>query len=238
MKHSKIRLYLNEPLAAGASVSIVAEQHHYLNKVMRCRQGDIVNLFNAIDGEYVAILTAQPRVLLVQEQMRLPQAKLPKLGLAFVPIKNHGAAFIVQKATELGVSDIYPLLSRYAVVNKVNLEKLQLVAIEAAEQCGRLAVPQIHPLLTLPQFVANLPVNGKLLFADESGAGQPLPNIESQDDCLLIGPEGGFSKEERQMLNANSKVQAIHLGKNILRAETAAVAALAVYQATVGEWYK
>ncbi len=240
MKYNKIRLYSDSALAAGSGNAIItAAQYHYLTKVMRLRAGASLSIFNERDGEYTATLTEQANILTLHAQIRPPQVNSYKLSLAFVPIKNPGAAFIVQKATELGVSDIYPVMSRYAVVDKINLDKLNLVAIEAAEQCGRLSLPRIHPMIQLSQLVAHPPFQGKLFFADESGAGQPLSKCSSiHDDCLLIGAEGGFSAEERQMLNAAAHVLAVDLGANILRAETAVIAALAVYQANLGNWYK
>jgi 16S rRNA (uracil1498-N3)-methyltransferase len=238
MRYAKIRLYsenLHEESQKEVVISLA--QAHYLTKVMRLREGAEVNIFNAKMGEFTAVISPDKNILYLCKKVREPmQATCNKLALAFAPIKNPGASFIVQKATELGVDEIYPVLTQYTVVDKVNLEKLKIIAIEAAEQCGRLSLPIIHPLQSLQNLISNFPLDSSLLLADENGDGIKMNNCNLKKvNCILIGPEGGFSSSEREMLKMLPSLQQIDLGENILRAETAAIAAIAIYQVINGK---
>jgi 16S rRNA (uracil1498-N3)-methyltransferase len=238
MRYAKIRLYSeNLQNEAQKEVVISTAQAHYLTKVMRLREGAEVSIFNAKVGEFAAAVSSVKNILFLHKKVREPvQVKENKLALAFAPIKNPGAGFIIQKATELGVDEIYPVLTQRTVVDKVNLEKLKLIAIEAAEQCGRLSLPIIHPLQNLKNFIGNFPLDASLLLADETGAGIKMSNCDFKKiNCILIGPEGGFSSSEREMLKTLPALQKIDLGENILRAETAAIAAIASYQVINGK---
>lgn len=238
MSSSKIRLFIDTiQFSANQEISICGNQHHYLSKVMRIGKGDNVIIFNGHDGDWLAKvvdITNKHCSLFLCKQLKQQQLE-PKLTLCFAPIKAVTPAWIVQKATELGASDIVPILTERTIVRKVNHEKMHLSAIEAAEQCERQTVPIIHPPLPLSKLLTRPNFHGKLLFCDEripitSGLAMALKGLECKDDALLIGPEGGFTLEEKTMLQKYQFVQPISLGERILRAETATLAALALYQ--------
>lgn len=236
-----IRLYTTEPLTIGRHITLADNQAHYLLNVMRVSVGDSVSLFNGHDGQWRAEvetihkkhITLQPR-----EQTR-KQTPSPDVWLAFSPIKNK-SELVVEKATELGVSKILPVVTRHAVVRSVNMEKLTAHAVEAAEQCERLDVPALETHKDLSYLLGNWPKDRLLLYGDESGGGQPLPTLLKelplQPTALLIGPEGGFAREEFEMLRACDFARGFGMGPRILRADTAAVAGLACLMAAHGDW--
>ncbi len=239
----KARLYLRDArLREGANVTLQEAAAHYLIHTLRAKPGEWVALFNGRDGEWAAELTrvgkreADARVA---RQLK-PQRASPPVGLVFAPVKNEKIDFLVKRAVELGVSDIWPVFTRYTIVSRVNEERLMSNAVEAAEQCGRLDVPAIHAPQKLERLLSAWPADITLLHCDESGQGealkQALPALSPARYAVLIGPEGGFSPEERGILRGLPYIKPVSLGPRILRAETAALAALACVQAWLGDW--
>jgi 16S rRNA (uracil1498-N3)-methyltransferase len=234
-RSADLRLFVDVPLAGGGLLEPSAAQAHYLLTVMRRRAGDEVMLFNGRDGEWLATIDPVERRrcrLAIVEQLR---AQLPEPGpaLLFAPLKRIRQEFMIEKATELGVARLEPVFTRRSVVDRINRSRILSIAIEAAEQSGRLTVPEIDPPTSLDQRLETWPDDRLLYFGDETGAGQPL--LETLRDKgpgdLLIGPEGGFTDEELAGLRSLDRVVAISLGPRLLRAETAALAALACWQA-------
>lgn len=239
--HQLPRLFVESDLAEGAYVALEEAQAHYLIRVMRRGVGEKLVMFNGRDGEWLARIAEagkrDARVELLQ-CLRVQQAG-PDIWLMFAPIKHGHMDFLVEKATELGASRLMPVLTRRAIVNRVNDEKMRKHAMEAAEQSERLDVPRIEPLQPLEAHLANWPKERLLVFADEGG-GTPIAelagNIASAVPlALLIGPEGGFTQEERTRLRGLPQVRPTALGPRILRADTAALAALACLQAIWGD---
>jgi 16S rRNA (uracil1498-N3)-methyltransferase len=237
LRPPRIRLYVDLPLAAGMVLEPDPAPCHYLLNVLRQRQGDRLALFNGRDGEWGAVLTAVERRrarLRVEEQLRVQQPE-PGPSLLFAPLKRTRLEFLIEKATELGVARLEPVLTRHTVVDRVNLGRLSSIAIEAAEQCGRLTVPELAPLAPLLERVAVQPAARPLYLADETGAGAPLLQALARGPGdLLVGPEGGFAADELALLRQSPAVVPVSLGPRILRAETAALAALACWQAALG----
>jgi 16S rRNA (uracil1498-N3)-methyltransferase len=239
----KLRLFVDAPLHQGAHVVLEAAQAHYLLHVMRTRAGDRVRLFNGRDGEWRAQIVQAGRrnLILVCDLQIEPQTGVPDLWLIFSPIKKTPADYVAQKATELGVRLLQPVLTRRTVARRVNLERLQANAIEAAEQSGRLSIPEIRPLRDLDAVLQDWPRERRLLFCDEGG-GAPIADalLEARGQGaawgVLTGPEGGFAPEERAYIRNFPFVLPVTLGPRIVRADTAALAALAVWQAVCGDW--
>jgi 16S rRNA (uracil1498-N3)-methyltransferase len=232
---AKIRLYVDLPLAAGGVLEPSPAQCHYLLTVMRRRDGDTVALFNGRDGEWRASVETFERRrcrLTIEEQSR-PQRLEPGPALLFAPLKRIRQEFLIEKATELGVATLAPVLCRRSVVDRLNRNRLLSIAIEAAEQSGRLTVPEVDQALPLAERLAERG-NGECLFVgDGTGAAQPFADALEEHGLgdLLIGPEGGFDADEMEELRARAGVVPISLGPRTLRAETAALAALACWQA-------
>jgi 16S rRNA (uracil1498-N3)-methyltransferase len=239
----KLRLFMDAPLSVGAEIAVDDAQAHYLLHVMRARAGDRLRLFNGRDGEWRARIAEAGRrsCKLVCEVETEPQSQVPDLWLAFAPIKKTPADYVAQKATELGVRVLQPVLTRRTVVRRVNAERLRANAIEAGEQSGRLSVPEIRPAVDLEALLYNWPQERRLLFCDESG-GAPIADAlieargESSAWSVLTGPEGGFAPEERAFIRKHAFVLSVSLGPRIVRADTAALAALAIWQAICGDW--
>ena len=237
----KIRLYVPEPFAGTQELQLSEAQSHYVANVMRAQLGDLVSVFNGQDGQWLAeVSQVKKKSVTLQLQARqLAQKSSPDLWLVFAPVKNK-TELVVEKATELGVSKILAVFTRYSVVRSINQEKLETHAIEAAEQCERMDVPPIEEHKDLQSLLAAWPKDRTLLYGDESGNGLPmtqlLPTLVGKPCAVLIGPEGGFSKEEHQLLMNTSFVKGFGLGPRILRADTAAVAALACVQSMLGDW--
>ncbi len=237
----KIRLYVDDGLAPGAAIAPRDEQAHYLRRVMRLDDGDEVALFNGRDGEWRARLACDgPRrcTLRAVERLRAQQCALD-LWLGFAPVKRPHIDLIVTKATELGAARLMPVLTRFTVVDRINARRLRARTIEAAEQCGRLDLPALDEPVDLDSFLAKL--NGRpVLWADESGGGQAFSRVldpmPAGPVVLLVGPEGGFSDEERAHLRYFAGAAAVSLGPRTLRAETAAIAMLTLWQALAGDW--
>ncbi|MFT7145773.1 MAG: 16S rRNA (uracil1498-N3)-methyltransferase [Yoonia sp.] len=237
---SKVRLYVDHPLGQGQSVPLSREQSHYLFGVMRLEEGVVLSLFNGADGEWDATVEKAGKkggILLCQIQTR-PLQPPPDLWLLFAPIRKERTAFIVEKSVEMGAARICPVQTDYTQsANRIRQNKLQAHAVEAAEQCGGTFVPPVDDLKKLDRFLADWPVDRQLMFCDEFLIGNPvgLPDI-SGAWAILIGPEGGFSPAERDRLRSLPFAHPVSLGPRILRADTAAVAALTVWQQTLGDW--
>lgn len=239
------RLYVSADLGSGYEVGLEREQTNYLINVMRLAAGDSVILFNGRDGAWVAKITDPHRKGVTLECVGLAAAQTPApdLWFGFAPLKVGRLDYLVQKATEMGAGVIQPVITRYTQVHRLRADKLEANIIEAAEQCEVLAVPRLGEEIELGELLANwLRDHGqrRLIFCDESAPSaspvSQLRELEGHPAGILIGPEGGFSDEERALLLAQSFVIPISLGPRILRADTAAVAALAVVQATIGDW--
>ena len=234
-----IRLYVEADLAAGAGVALAAGQAHYLRQVMRKAAGAEVLLFNGRDGEWQAeVAEAGKRggVLLCREQSRA-QSLPPDLWLLFAPIKKARTDFIVEKAVEMGVRRICPVQTEFTNSDRIRQDRLQAHAVEAAEQCGAVFVPEVTALAKLERVLANWDAARQIAFCDEALAGESgqLPDAPGPW-AVLIGPEGGFSEAERTRLRGLEHAHAISLGPRILRADTAAVAALTLWQNRLGDW--
>jgi len=235
----KVRLYVTADLAEGAAVPLGEAQAHYLLHVMRARAGDLVSLFNGRDGEWLAEIAAVSKktVALSCRSRIAAQAAVPDVWLLFAPVKKTPADYLAQKATELGAAKLQPVFTRRTIVTRVNQERLAANAIEAAEQSGRLSVPEIGDAMTLEKALANWPEERTLYFCDEGGDAKPLQTVAKPAPCaILTGPEGGFDPAERAMLRALPFVVPVTLGPRILRADTAALAALAIWQSAAGDW--
>ncbi len=237
----KVRLYVAANLAAGADITPDAAQVHYLLHVMRARAGMRVLLFDGRAGEWQAEVTGITKhgcVLRCLKQTR-PQAEVPDLWLVFAPIKKTPADYVTQKATELGVRVLQPVFTRRTIVSRVNIERMAANAAEAAEQSGRLSVPEVREALSFDRLLAGWPAERKLLFCDEAGEAPPiaaaLSTAPSGPWAVITGPEGGFDPAEREALRKQPFVVPVSLGSRILRADTAALAALAVWQALCGD---
>jgi len=234
----RIRLYVDLPLAPDVVLEPSSAQCHYLLIVMRQRSGDQVALFNGREGEWLASVEPTQRRrcrLTVQQQMR-PQTPESGPALLFGPLRRTRQEFLVEKATELGVASLEPVMTQRSIADRVNLARLASIAIEATEQCGRITVPEIMPAQPLAERLASWPTGRLLYHADETGAGQPIVaalGTHGPGD-LLVGPAGGFEPSELAALQACDEVVAISLGPRILRSETAAIAALACWQAVCG----
>lgn len=243
---SKVRLYVEAALGECARVEPSPQQAHYLLHVMRAKEGDRVSLFNARDGEWLARLVevTKRNCAFACERRTRPQGETPDLWLCFAPIKKTPADYVVQKATELGVRALQPVVTRRTIVARVNLERMRANAIEAAEQSGRLTIPEIREPLPLEKLLAGWPRGRRLLFCDEAGEALPIGEAlaregsrETIEPCaVLTGPEGGFDPAERDAIRACAFVTPVSLGPRILRADTAALAALSIWQSLCGDW--
>lgn len=239
---AKIRLFVTASLGADRLVELTRDQAHYLFGVMRLHPGAAVLVFNGRDGEWMAEVSEATRrggVLTCHARTRA-QSQPPDLWLAFAPVKKARTDFIAEKAAELGCRRLLPVFTRYTNSERVNTERLQAHGIEAAEQCGLLSVPEVSEPVTLGALLDGWNPDRQILFCDESGAGAPaaavLAAAEPGPWAVLIGPEGGFSPEERARLAAMPCAHPVSLGPRILRADTAAVAALTIWQSVLGDW--
>lgn len=239
----KVRLFVEATLGAGVSVTPSLPQTHYLLNVMRARVGDRVSLFNGRDGEWLTELREILRRTCTLTCLRqtLPQREVPDLWLAFAPIKKTAADYVAQKGTELGVRVMQPIMTRRTIVQRVNMERLHANAVEAAEQSGRLSVPDVREPVGLETLLRTWPAERRILFCDESGGpaiAQVLAGEQAGPWAILTGPEGGFDPSERERIRAHPSAVPVSLGSRILRADTAALAALSVWQALCGDWHR
>jgi len=236
------RLFVKSPLSADAGIVLDRDQAHYLANVLRLKAGAQVHLFNGVDGEWRARVTAigkRDMSLAIERQTRPQEAGLD-LHYLFAPIKRARVDYMAQKATEMGASVLRPVVTRRTVAERVKVERLEANAIEAAEQCGLLRVPEVRAPRKLDDVLASWDEERLLIFADENAAvSSPLEALAphaSRPHAVLIGPEGGFDSEEREMLLRRDFVLPVSLGPRVMRADTAAVACLALVNAVCGDW--
>ncbi|MDG3041111.1 16S rRNA (uracil(1498)-N(3))-methyltransferase [Roseicyclus marinus] len=238
----KIRLYVDQPLGQGQTVDLSREQANYLFNVMRLGQGAEVALFNGQAGEWAAVVVEAGKRggVLRCDRQTAPLLLPPDLWLLFAPIKKARTDFIVEKAVEMGAAHIVPVQTEFTNAERIRQDRLQAHAVEAAEQCGGTFVPEVADLHRLDVVLSDWPAERRLIFADEGAVGQSALLPDRVEDvgswAILIGPEGGFSSAERVRLHGLSFVCPISLGPRILRADTAAVAALTLFQTHLGDW--
>lgn len=236
------RLFVTSDLAPGASVELDPAQAHYLITVLRCKTGEEILLFNGKDGEWLGGLNAAPKKRATVSLIRQTRQQIspPDLHYLFAPLKRARLDYMAQKATELGAARLMPVITRRTVAERVNRARLAANAVEAAEQCGILWVPEVAEPEKLANLLAGWEDKRLLVFADEAAPiASPLAALEREEKrplAVLIGPEGGFEDEERALLLAKPFVLPISLGPRVMRADTAAVAALTLVNATLGDW--
>ncbi|HUD31078.1 MAG TPA: 16S rRNA (uracil(1498)-N(3))-methyltransferase [Novosphingobium sp.] len=234
------RLFVPGPLSENGEIVIEGQQAHYLGKVMRVAVGDAVIACDDETGEWACeVLSAGKRdvVLVARRRQRMREA-VPDFVLCAALLKKPNFDLVLEKATELGVAAIRPVVTRRCVADKLNPERAQTIVTEAAEQCARTALPVVEPVLKLDALLRDWPQDRALFFADEQG-GEPAAAAFAAHQgpaALLVGPEGGFDEDERALVRAHPQARAITLGPRILRAETACISAIGVWMATVGDW--
>jgi 16S rRNA (uracil1498-N3)-methyltransferase len=240
------RLFVESALSEGAAVPLTGDQAHYLGRVMRRAPGDPVRLFNGRDGEWlgrVAALRKSAGEVRVEACAR-PQGAEPDLWLVFAALKRGPTDFLVEKATEIGVSVLWPMATRRTVVERTKAERLRAIAIEASEQCDRLTVPEIRPFASFDEVMARWPADRRILLCDEQREAAPIAEALARLDgparaapwAVMTGPEGGWDPSELDLLRNRPIVTPVALGPRLLRAETAALAALSCWQAQAGDW--
>ena len=240
-KKNRIRLYINTDLCCGGAVMCSEEQAHYLLNVMRLKVDDTVYVFNGRDGEFETLISECSR-----KQCRLEVGKkfkafekCPDIWLMFAPLKKDQTDFTVAKAVELGVAKIIPVITEYTSASKIRRERLQSLIIEAAEQCRRQDMPELSAPVHLKTLLNDWPADRVLFYFDETGKGGNVSGIFSEHKgaaAVLVGPEGGFSEKELEILRNLPYAYGISLGSRILRAETAVIAGLSCWQALCGDW--
>ena len=235
---SLARLYVDPPLAAGVAVALNAAQANYLGNVLRLKEGGEVLLFDGVSGEWLArvVEAGKRRMILGVVEPTRPQEAVPDLTLAFAPVKKGRVDWLVEKAVELGVARLQPVITQRTIIDKLNLERMRAHIVEAAEQCGRTALATIDAPVKLEAFLKALDPARLLYFADETGGEPAASAFKPGLATILIGPEGGFTAEEASAIRAVPNARAISLGPRILRAETAALAAVTAYMALAGDW--
>ena len=240
----KIRLFIDKKLASNDLLELEKSHTHYIKNVLRGKDGREVFVFNPQDGEFRGLYREHGRVEIVEQTVAaLPEAQL---ALIFAPIKFGKIDFMVQKATELGVTRLQPVRTRFTAMTRINYERLNANAIEAAEQTGRISYPQIDEMTALETLINGWNAEQKIVFCDESlvdgGAGQPFRQVlenmpkDAKDFAILIGPEGGFAKDEAEFLRSKDFIYPASMGRRVLRAETAVISALGAFQAIRGDW--
>ena len=237
-----VRLFVEADLKEGVRVPLADAQSHYLLRVMRAKPGDRLHVFNGRDGEWLAGIDAGKRGASVICETRIAeQVDVPDVWLLFAPIKRTPADYVVQKATELGVRVLQPVNTRRTIVSRVNLARMHANAIEAAEQSGRLTVPEVRAAVPLTKLLASWNAQRIVIHCDEEGDAKPiadaLAHLNDSPFAILTGPEGGFDQDERNLLRSCSFVTSVSLGERVLRADTAALAALSIWQALRGDWH-
>lgn len=240
-----VRLYVSHDLAADSSVALSSDQARYVLQVMRRIEGDAVKVFNGRDGEWQGALsvTGKKTADVRLELQARPQYTPVELRLFFAPVKRTAIDLIAQKATELGVTSLHPVVTARTNADRVNIDRLATIAIAAAEQCGRLSVPMVHAPQSLDQAFVHWPDNKVLYLLDETGDGTPIAQVlqnsatqPAAGAAFVMGPEGGFTDSELDLLRGLPFSKPVSLGPRILRAETAALAALTCWQALCGDW--
>ena len=232
------RLYVDPPLSAGVAVGLDSAQANYLGNVLRLAEGGEVLLFDGVSGEWLArvVEVAKKRMILGVVEATRPQEAVPDLTLAFAPVKKGRVDWLVEKAVELGVARLEPVITRRTIVDKLNLERMRSHIVEAAEQCGRTALASIAEPVKLAAWLKSVDPARTLYFADETGGDATAAAFAPGPATILTGPEGGFTPEEADAIRALPNAKAISLGPRILRAETAALAAITAYMALAGDW--
>jgi 16S rRNA (uracil1498-N3)-methyltransferase len=232
------RLFVRALLSEGARVELDAAQANYLGNVMRLGVGSELLVFDGLSGEWLARVAAaaKKRMTLAVERRTREAEAIPDVWLAFAPVKRAQTDWLVEKATELGVARLIPVMTQRTVAERVRLERLEVIAIEAAEQCGRTRLPEIVEPVTLKRLVEHRGAGHTLYFADEAGGEAAASAFKAGPALILTGPEGGFTDDERARIRSAPRSVPISLGPRILRAETAALAALAAYMAIAGDW--
>lgn len=238
------RLFVRTALGPGVVISCDRDQTNYLVNVMRLADGAALHVFDGAQGEWRAVIrrAAKKTVELVVETQVRPQTPPGDLWLVFAPLKQARLDYMVQKAVEMGASRLVPVATRYTQVGRLNPERIEANAIEAAEQCGILTVPECAAMQPLGTVLDTMPAERLLIFCDEDAAlANPIDALRAHPiaatpRAVLIGPEGGFAPEERALIGKRGNTVALSLGPRILRADTAAVAALAIVQSTLGDW--
>jgi len=229
---SKARLFYSKELKNGIISKLSESQSHYIKNVMRLKPGDKISLFNSSNGEWDASILVHGEDLteFKVEKLSRPQEEENNLWLAFSPIKKIPQDMMIQKTTELGIQKFVPVLCERSVVREINIERAEKIVTSAAEQSNRISVPEILKIKNLENFLKSFPENGNLVFCDINCESSNLKNVLYKKDptCILIGPEGDFSEHERQLIANHKKTISISLAKNILRAETAAIAATTI----------
>lgn len=239
---SNIRLFINTPIEKAARLTISGNQRNYLINVMRKKLSDKVNIFNGKDGEWqseISYVAKKEVQLSVLKKIREQKGE-SDVWLIFAPIKVGRIDYLVEKATELGVAKLLPVFTERTIVNKVNTERLSANCMEAAEQSERLSVPEIAEPVKLSKLIEKWDKNRKIILCDESGGGNSIKetmiNLKSGSYAIMIGPEGGFTKRELEMLKSLSYIIPVGLGPRVMRADTAAIAALTSFQQHLGDW--
>lgn len=236
------RLHIEAGLSPGAAIELAPGQAHHLRTVLRLGPGAPVAAFNAADGEWLCHIAeiGRNRMVLTADRLLRPCAAAPDLWLLFAPIKRTRLDWLIEKATELGVSALLPVWTARTQIERLNLARLRAHAVAAAEQSERLSVPELQPPQALDDALSSWPAERPLVVCDESGAGEPIGTVAARlprgPIALLVGPEGGFAETELDHLGKLSFAVRIGLGPRVLRADTAALAALAVLQAVAGDW--
>ena len=231
------RLFVRKQLAEGAILDLNTAQANYLANVLRMTAGAELLVFDGNSGEWLARIAdaAKKRMTLVVERKTREPEIIPDVWLAFAPVKRAQTDWLVEKATELGAARLVPVMTQRTIAERVKLERLEAIAIEAAEQCGRTRVPPVAEPVQLRRFIEELDPARRVYFADESGGDALVHALHEGPAAILVGPEGGFTEEERAFIRGSGATP-ISLGPRILRAETAALAALAGYMALAGDW--
>ncbi|GMO94301.1 16S rRNA (uracil(1498)-N(3))-methyltransferase [Bradyrhizobium sp. TM239] len=237
------RLFVDAPLAQDARVLLDRDQSNYLGNVLRLAAGAEVLAFNGRDGEWQAAIEGRKRPdgLVILQQTRR-QDGLPDVAYVFAPLKHARLDYMVQKAIEMGAAALHPVLTRFTQASRVNTERMRANVVEAAEQCGILSIATVAEPVPLERYLSQRPAGRLLIFCDEAAEVQnPVQNLQNAREAgqgidVLIGPEGGFAEEERALLLRQPKILRLALGPRIMRADTAAVAALALVQAVLGDW--
>ncbi len=229
---SKARLYFSNKLASGIVVKLSENQSHYIKNVIRLNEGDRISLFNSKDGEWDTIILSHKKDFteIKIDKLSKPRKEENNIWLAFSPIKKIPQDFMLQKTTELGIQKFIPLICERSVVREINIKRAKKILIEASEQSNRISVPEFKEIQSLENFINNFDKNGKLVFCDINCNTNNLKNISTKKlpICILIGPEGDFSEKERQLIVDNKKTISVSLANNILRSETAAIAATTI----------
>lgn len=232
------RLFVETPLRPGARVELDAGQTNYLGNVMRLTEGDQLLLFDGSSGEWLAEVTeaGKKRMTLSTLEATRPQESVPDLWLAFAPVKKGRVDWLVAKAVELGVARLLPVITKRTIVDRLNLDRMRAHIIEAAEQCGRTSLAEIDEPVKLDAFLGSWDPARTLYFANESGGEPAASSFKPGPALILTGPEGGFTPDEGEAIRGAPNARAISLGPRILRAETAALAAIAAWMSAVGDW--